>query len=140
VATRTWASSPRYETSKTDVSPSGTHFGTGSNFLFRREEASGSPRPVSVQMIRPSHFDLPVDPGRPVVMFAGGTGLSPFLAMLAERACGSGMAENWLILATRTRADLLAEDVLSEFAAEGRLQARIAFSCQDLGAVSAPRS
>ncbi|NES22305.1 MAG: hypothetical protein F6K41_26135, partial [Symploca sp. SIO3E6] len=52
-----------------------TRQGTASGYLVQQTE---SEREMAVQVFHPSRFHLPEDPQRPIVMFAGGTGISPF--------------------------------------------------------------
>ena len=97
--------------------------GTASNYLTNGKNGSG----VALQLVRPSRFRLPDDPDVPIVMFAGGTGISPFRGFLAERM-RSGRGENWLFFGTRTRQDFYYRDELEQLAADNRLELRVAFS------------
>lgn len=126
----------RYDTKETPVSPAGTRLGTGSGFLTTEAAAAADGRRLSVRVVRPPRFDLPADVRKPVVMFAGGTGLSPFPAMIAERARHPEAGSTWLFFGTRTRADIYHESDLVRFAAEGKLELRIAFSSDDVRAGS----
>src|SRR5262249_22787845 len=57
--------------------------GTASHFL-RRASAGGRHR-LSLQIVSTPRFRLPADPARPVVMFAAGSGIAPFLGFVAAR-------------------------------------------------------
>ncbi len=115
----------RYDTDASDVSRAGARDGTASSFLAR-----GPDGPVAIKVIRPPRFALPKDPRRPIVMFAGGTGVAPFRSLLLERSQRAQGAQTWLYFATRTRADLYHGDELSRLQAEGKLQLRVAFSAE----------
>jgi len=116
----------RYDTSPTELAPAGAHVGTASGFLSRPAGCDSTSRRVSVRVVQPPNFGLPADVGRPVVMFAGGTGVSPFVGMILERARQPGAGENWLFLAGRTAADVHHGDLLRAMA--GTLNLRIALS------------
>lgn len=123
----------RYETTATAVSRSAVRTGTGSGYLSRLGEAHAcAGRRVSIKLIHPPRFSLPADPQQPVVMFAGGTGLSPFRSFLQARAVQNGGA-NWLFFGTRTPDDLYVPAELEDLAAQGQLQLRVAFSRADVG-------
>jgi len=122
----------RYDTAATEVSPAGSHVGTASDYLSRLGAGvvPGSPR-LSVRVVQPPNFALPADHRRPVVMFAGGTGVSPFIGMLIERSRQPGAGENWLFLAARTAADVHHGELLERLVALGHLELRVALSGDD---------
>lgn len=120
----------QYRSEATDVPGSATQRGTASSFLTCPDPPPG--RRVAMRVVRPPRFSLPADPQRPIVMFAGGTGLAPFRALLMERCRDEQTGENWLFFGTRTRADLYYESELSRLAAQGRLHLRVAFSRDDV--------
>lgn len=122
----------RYQTQETPVSRAALRTGTGSGFLSRIA-AEGNPeeRRISVKVIHPPRFSLPTDPTRPVVMFAGGTGIAPFRSMLQARAAQPGCGENWLFFGARTRAELYYQDEWQKLAAAGHLNLQAAFSQED---------
>ncbi|MFZ0547096.1 MAG: cytochrome b5 domain-containing protein [Candidatus Promineifilaceae bacterium] len=121
-----------YETPDTAVSPSQCRFGTASNYLARLAEPTTVTRRVAIKLVHPPRFRLPTDPQRPIVMFAGGTGLAPFLSLLEARAAQNS-AENWLFFGTRTPQDLYAQDALETWAVEGNVHLQVAFSRTDVG-------
>jgi sulfite reductase (NADPH) flavoprotein alpha-component len=65
-------------------------------------------------------------------MLAGGTGLGPFLSLLAARAAQNS-AENWLFFGTRTPQDLYAQDALEAWAAQGKVHLQVAISRAEVG-------
>ncbi|WP_433062676.1 FHA domain-containing protein [Dactylosporangium sp. CS-033363] len=96
--------------------------GTASHFL-RRAAAEGRKR-IPLQIVPTPRFRLPADPDVPVVMFAAGSGIAPFLGFLAGR-------ERHLYLGIRTPAEFVEHEVLDAAAADGRLRLEVAFSRAD---------
>lgn len=90
-------------------------------------DADEAPR-VVIQVISPPRFSLPVDPSRPVVMLAGGTGISPFRGFWQQRAADPGDAMNLLYFATRGPDEFYLRDEIEALAARGKLRVRVAFS------------
>jgi len=77
--------------------------GTASSFLAR---AGRERMQVPFGIERPARFRLPADPRTPIVFFAGGTGLAPFLAFLRERSKTPGAGRCWLFWSVREAAEL----------------------------------
>ena len=102
-----------------------TRQGTASGYLVR--DADTEPE-IAVQIFHPSRFQLPDNPHCPVVMFAGGTGISPFRSFMEHRAAQSESGPNWLFLGTRTAADVPYEPELRAWVAQKKLNLRVAFS------------
>ncbi|MFG2041784.1 FHA domain-containing protein [Dactylosporangium sp. NPDC048998] len=100
--------------------------GTASHFL-RRASTEGRQR-LSLQIVSTPRFRLPADPARPVVMFAAGSGIAPFLGFVAAR---TGSGENRLYLGIRTPEEFVEHKDLDAAAAAGRLQLSVAFSRAD---------
>lgn len=123
-----------YRTGSGEVSRAETRSGTCSAFLGRMIEAPASGRRISIKIVHPPRFDLPKDPRRPVVMFAGGTGIAPFVGMLEARARQRDGAENWLFYGARTRGELHYASAWQSIAQAGRLHLRSAFSRDDVRA------
>ncbi|WP_067168866.1 FHA domain-containing protein [Microtetraspora niveoalba] len=100
--------------------------GTASHFL-RRASVEGRRR-LSLQIVPTPRFRLPADPARPVVMFAAGSGIAPFLGFVAAR---TGPGENRLYLGIRTPEEFAEHTDLDAAAAAGRLRLSVAFSRAD---------
>ena len=100
--------------------------GTASHFL-RRASVEGRHR-LSLQIVSAPRFRLPADPARPVVMFAAGSGIAPFLGFVGAR---TGSGENRLYLGIRTQEDFIERKGLDAAAAAGRLKLSVAFSRAD---------
>ncbi|WP_018691423.1 assimilatory sulfite reductase (NADPH) flavoprotein subunit [Algicola sagamiensis] len=69
------------------------HFGGASGFLGKRVE-SGDQLPIYIEPN--SHFRLPQDPERKVIMIGPGTGIAPFRAFLQEKDAGEFSGDMWL--------------------------------------------
>ena len=95
--------------------------GTASTFLTDQDGR----RRVAVEVVRAIRFALPDDPARPIVMFAGGTGIAPFRGFLRAR---DGPGENWLFAGARTPGELPYADELERLASEGWVELRTAYS------------
>ena len=123
----------RYETESNNVSNAEARWGTGSSFLARlaNGESAGAGR-VSIKVIHPPSFSLPDDVSRPIVMFAGGTGLAPMRSLIAERVRADVTGENWLFFGTRTRDDFYYQSEFEPLVANGKLDLRVAFSRDDV--------
>lgn len=103
--------------------------GTASSFLM---QALRSGREVPFVIERPDRFVLPDDPEVPVVMFAGGTGISPFRAFLTARARAPVPTHDWLFLSLRSPAEFLYADELVDSLTRGTLE--LSLSCTREGA------
>lgn len=110
--------------------------GAASHFL-RRVSSEGRHR-LALQIVSTPRFRLPADARRPVVMFAAGSGIAPFLGFVAARTApgpgpwpGSGPGENRLYLGIRTPAEYVEHPELDAAAAVGRLRLSVAFSRAD---------
>ncbi|MET7396141.1 FHA domain-containing protein [Dactylosporangium sp. NPDC005572] len=108
--------------------------GAASHFL-RRVAAEGRQR-LSLQIVPTPRFrlpdDLPDSPARPVVMFAAGSGVAPFLSFVEARTgLGAGAAGDRLYLGLRTPEEYVGQPVLDAAAAAGRLTFSVAFSRAD---------
>src|SRR5262249_52765785 len=99
--------------------------GTASRFL-RRASTEGRRR-LSLQIVSTPRFRLPADPTRPIVMFAAGSGIAPFLGFVAARTGG----EDRLYLGIRTPAEFVEHPDLDAAANAGRLRRSVAFSRAD---------
>jgi ferredoxin-NADP reductase len=110
--------------------------GTASTFLT--EERAHGNGAVAVDVLRPSRFRLPEDSRRPIVMFAGGTGIAPFRSFLHARVQAGAQGANWLFVSTRTREELLYGDELEQLVAAGQLELRVAFSRAAVGGARLP--
>lgn len=84
-------------------------------------------RQVVLRIVSPPRFRLPQDLARPVVMFAGGTGLSPFRGFWQQRAV-QGASMNLLYFSTTTPEHLYLRGELEAAEAAGRLRTRIGFT------------
>ena len=124
-----------YRTDESEVSHAGDRWGTASAFLTRLclGESASTGR-VSIKVVHPPRFSLPADPSRPVVLIAGGTGISPMRGMIDERMQTEGAGKTWLFFGTREREDFYYQAELEPLVAAGKLDVRVAFSQADTAA------
>jgi cytochrome b involved in lipid metabolism len=104
--------------------------GTASSFLARagREQLE-----VPFGIDRPARFRLPSDPRTPLVFFAGGTGIAPFLAFLRERSQTPDAGRCWLLWSVRGGDEVGAVlDELSRACRAGSLDLDICFTREAL--------
>lgn len=119
----------RYQTASTEVSPDADRYGTGSSFLARLcAVPSPTSRRISIKVIHPSRFSLPKDNSRPVILFAGGTGIAPMRGLIEARMHALDAGPTWLFLGTRERDDFYYQSELEPYVASGKLHIRVAFS------------
>lgn len=102
--------------------------GVASTFLAT---LTGRKEPIPITIQHPPRFSLPRDGKVPIVMIAGGTGVAPFRAFLAERKRQLAPSKAYLFLGVRSRADLIHEIELQEDLAQGRLELEVAFSREE---------
>ncbi|PWI31899.1 sulfite reductase subunit alpha [Vibrio albus] len=76
-----------------------TRLGGASGFLAQRLEEGD---PVKVFIESNSHFKLPEDDTKPVIMVGPGTGIAPFRAFIQERDNRDADGKNWLLFGDRT--------------------------------------
>jgi sulfite reductase alpha subunit-like flavoprotein len=124
-----------YQTKESKFSNEAPRWGTASSFLAKLAtgELAAAER-VSIKVIHPPRFNLP-EAERPIVMFAGGTGLAPMNSLIAERLRSNASGENWLFFGTRSRYDLYYQGDFENAIAAGKLELRLAFSQEDSDAV-----
>lgn len=119
----------RYETQGTLNECPQRRAGTASNFLAT---AHGRKEPVSLIVQHPPRFSLPNNPRTPIILLAGGTGVSPFRAFLIERLRHINAGVSWLFLGLRSREYFCYEDEFSPYLQLGKLELRVAFSRDDV--------
>jgi sulfite reductase (NADPH) flavoprotein alpha-component len=103
----------RYRTNNRD------RVGVASTYLADRVQVGSSPVPVFVSH---SHFGLPEDGGRDLIMVGPGTGVAPFRAFVQERAAVGARGRNWLFFGDQHRAtDFLYEDEWPAVLSQGHL-------------------
>ena len=102
-------------------------YGVCSTFLADRVTRRKTPIPV---FIAESHFGLPADPSRDIIMVGPGTGVAPFRAFVQERVATNAAGRNWLFFGDQHQAtDYLYGDEWKRLLAEGRMaRVDLAFS------------
>jgi sulfite reductase alpha subunit-like flavoprotein len=109
--------------------PEVERYGVGSRWLTHRMDPEHDRMPVRI--VRPRRFQLPADPARPIVMFAGGTGISPFVGFLAARAAADHRGPAVLFLSVRRIDELWYRDELDARVRAGQLELHVAVSRDD---------
>ncbi|HEV3026365.1 MAG TPA: sulfite reductase subunit alpha, partial [Planctomycetota bacterium] len=93
--------------------------GVATTFLADRAAVGTTPTPV---FISHSHFGLPEDGSRDVIMVGPGTGIAPFRAFVQERAAKGSPGRNWLFFGEQRRAtDFLYEEDWDAWKRQGTL-------------------
>lgn len=118
-----------YETGRLGSPDGHLRQGTASFFLTRPPTAltQGTDR-VTVSVERPPRFRLPPKARTPLLLFAGGTGLSPFRGFLQERALQPDAGPVWLFVSARRAQEICYREELTGLAASSWLQVRVAVS------------
>ena len=111
----------RYETNHR------SRVGVATTFLSDRVELNQTPVPVFVS---DSHFGVPADGAKDIIMVGPGTGIAPFRAFMQERVAAGATGRNWLFFGDQHRAtDYLYEEEWNGWLAQGALaRADLAFS------------
>ena len=111
------------------LSGHGRYYGVASNYLTNLKK--GDRLGCSVRASN-AEFHLPVDTKVPVVMFAAGTGISPFRGFIQERAaqliCGRDVGPVILYFGCRSQNDFLYSDELEKWSKVGAVQIKSVFS------------
>ncbi len=93
--------------------------GVCTTFLADRAAVGRTPTPV---FISHSHFGLPDDGGRDIIMVGPGTGVAPFRAFVQERAATGAKGRSWLFFGEQRRAtDFLYEEEWEAWRRQGAL-------------------
>jgi sulfite reductase (NADPH) flavoprotein alpha-component len=101
--------------------------GVATTFLSDRAELKTTSVPVFVS---DSHFGVPADGAKDIIMVGPGTGIAPFRAFLQERVATKATGRNWLFFGDQHRAtDYLYGEEWQAWQASGALaRADLAFS------------
>jgi len=115
----------RYETNRR------SRVGVCSTFLADRIESGTTPVPVFVSH---SHFGVPEDGAKDVIMIGPGTGVAPFRAFVQERAAAKATGRNWLFYGDQHRATdyLYGEEWEAHLASGALTRVDLAFSRDQL--------
>lgn len=102
-------------------------YGVCSTFLADRVTRRKTPIPV---FVADSHFGLPADLARDIIMVGPGTGVAPFRAFVQERVATNAPGRNWLFFGDQHEAtDYLYGDEWKRLLKEGKMaRVDLAFS------------
>ncbi len=102
-------------------------YGVCSTFLSDRVTRRKTPVPV---FVAESHFGLPEDLTKDIIMVGPGTGVAPFRAFVQERVATGAMGRNWLFFGDQHEAtDYLYGDEWKRLLTEGKMaRVDLAFS------------
>jgi sulfite reductase (NADPH) flavoprotein alpha-component len=93
--------------------------GVASSFLADRAQLRATPVPVFVS---DSHFGVPADGTKDIIMVGPGTGIAPFRAFMQERVATRATGRNWVFFGDQHKAtDYLYEEEWSAWQASGAL-------------------
>lgn len=93
--------------------------GVCSSFMADRVVANQTPVPVFVSH---SHFTVPDDGSKDIIMVGPGTGVAPFRAFLQERVATGATGRNWLFFGDQKRAtDFIYEEEWNAWQQQGHL-------------------
>lgn len=125
----------RYTSAHADGSAEITRYGTASAFLAA---AADRDAPISIIIEHPPRFSLPRSARTPIILLAGGTGISPFRGFIAERRRQVAAGPTWLFLGLRSRDHFAYADDLAPAVASGNLHFAVSFSREDVDLSFAP--
>ncbi|CAF3765878.1 unnamed protein product [Rotaria socialis] len=112
----------------------GRYYGVASNYLANLQKTDRLSCSVRASN---ANFHLPADTKVPVVMFAAGTGISPFRGFIQERAaqliCGREVGPTILYFGCRSQKDFLYSDELEKWSKVGAVQVKHVFSRESNG-------
>ena len=125
----------RYASTHADGTTEIARHGAASSFLAA---AAGRDAPISIIIEHPPRFSLPRSARTPIILVAGGTGISPFRGFLAERRRQLGAGPAWLFLGLRSRDHFSYAEELAPAVASGDLHLAVSFSRDDVDLSFAP--
>lgn len=105
-----------------------TKYGTASKFLTDRDRQT----PISFRIEHPPRFSLPIDKRTPILMIAGGTGISPFRSFILERLKDPESGDMSLMFFTRSREYFHYQEDLLHACVNKRLKLFVKFSQEDI--------
>ena len=89
---------------------------------------------LTLKVVHPTRFHLPIDAKTPIVMFASGPGIAPFRSFIQARSRMSQSGENWLFFGANNHDEFLYRDEIESYVSNGRLKFEIAFSAENIEA------
>ena len=104
----------------------GTRYGVASRYLCNLARDTST---ISLYVQPSSHFRIPEDSSKDLIMIGPGTGVAPYRAFLQERVLEEPAGKNWIFFGGRHReTDFFYEEFLSSLEKEDKLKISTAFS------------
>ncbi|WP_207424174.1 cytochrome b5 domain-containing protein [Desertivirga brevis] len=104
--------------------------GVASGFLH--DSYISSSNKIPFRIVRPLRFKLPENLDKPILMFAGGTGISPFKAFWEHLESKDKLHLGWLFLSVQDIKSFPYQDELQHLSLEKDLNLNVVFSRQDI--------
>lgn len=101
-----------------------TMAGVASNFLINTVAGD----PVAIKKVAAPNFHLPVNPSTPILMFAGGSGISPFIGFIEKRCQQENAGPIWLFYSVKKPKYFLYRERLETLAREGKIRLIVNYS------------
>jgi sulfite reductase alpha subunit-like flavoprotein len=99
--------------------------GRASGYLIHTSSA------IHIDRAPARNFHLPANPSTPILMFAAGTGISPFMGFIDARNNEANSGLNWLFFSAQNRASFHYQDELRQAVAQDKLKLSVIFSRED---------
>lgn len=116
-----------FESPRADNGEKVVRRGTASSFL---RNAVQWQEPIPIVVDHPPRFGLPRSARVPIVLIAGGTGIAPFLAFLADRCRDAAAAEAYVLIGVRSESDLVFDNELGDALRAGQASVLAALSTE----------
>lgn len=101
--------------------------GTASQYLIELD----ANMPVVIERVPAHFFRLPPNPKKPIMMFAGGTGIAPFLGFIHERQAHLGAGKNWLFYSATNKDAFYYQERLKKAVKENDVELSMVFTRDD---------
>ncbi len=106
-------------------------YGSCSSYLNNFDINSPDIQGMPARIVKNFKFTVPKDDTAPMVMFAGGSGVSPFISFIKHRIHSGASGDNILLYSVKTKEFILHRDLLAQWVQQGKLKCCINFSQED---------
>ncbi len=104
-------------------------YGVCSSFLRKTQNGES----IAIRKVSAPRFRLPQDSNVPILMFAGGTGIAPFIGFIEERMRSNNNSQNWLFYSVKSKEEYYYADKLENYQTDGRLTLHTAITRNNSG-------